>query len=520
MFIKVINWCGHALLRKDNEAAFYLEKDNWDDNYYKTRYHLHLSPRLSDDGEPVWIGEVKILKKGQRPDENFQLEAGKLDFLDFRFCSIGQSLDYYNRIARLEKDARYEILSALRDVIIFPDFKNKFENEVGLTASLFHFLDDDDDIFTLAPAIISGDYTGLNDVDTTFTFQTEGMSTPMRFEFETPENKYGDLAELQTRVCVITGSQEAIRRKVLNKLARISFASNDDRDVVREEGTLEPGTIGFTKIICLSYRQDACFTIPAIYLHEKEQIVRDLSKGLGRFVHCGNHDLEKELEESLTLFNIDDTDGRVWEDDNTSFERQPLFLKTNEDLTSEFVQAIEAIELDLAKQDLLDEIFAFMQEVPDLQFISNIDFKSLRENELQEFFEHLAGESQILFHCILNLILKITPRSLVLFDSPEASLRPTLVALLLKSIRHILYHENAVMIISTQSTTVLQETKRKNVNLLKIDGDSITVSEPEIETFGESPQTISAYLESLSPKKNSEGEEPSKETFENFHHDF
>ena len=88
MFIKVVNWSSHAILSRDTDPLFYLEKDNWDDNYFKTRYHLHLSGNLTDDGNPLWIGELKILKKGQRRDDNFQLEPGKIGFLDYRFDAL------------------------------------------------------------------------------------------------------------------------------------------------------------------------------------------------------------------------------------------------------------------------------------------------------------------------------------------------------------------------------------------------------------------------------------------------
>jgi hypothetical protein len=136
MFIRVVNWCSHAILSKDSEPAFYLEKDNWDDNYFKTRYHLHLSTNLTEDGNSLWIGEVKILRKGQRREDNFQLEPGRIDFLDFRYCSIGQSLDYYERLSRLDKDLRYQILNALRDIVIFPSIKRTLKTRMG-SKSLF-----------------------------------------------------------------------------------------------------------------------------------------------------------------------------------------------------------------------------------------------------------------------------------------------------------------------------------------------------------------------------------------------
>jgi hypothetical protein len=512
MFIKVINWCDHAILSKDAEPSFYLEKDNWDDNYYKTRYHLHLSANLTDDGNPLWIGEVKILRKGQRREDTFQLETGKLDYLDFRFCSIGESLDYYDRLARLDKDLRHKILSALRDIAIFPEFKRNFENEEGLEVSLYHFLEPDDDLFSLAPAMITGDYSSVTQSEVAFKFQIEGMKDPVAFSFELPEHKYGDPEVPQARIHVITGKEDSPKEKFLQKLAKQTFASNEDRDLLQNEGSLEPVDIGFTRIICLSYSPSITFRIPALFVHEKEQIVREMQKGVGRFIYCGNHDLEKELDESLKAFTID-TDGRVSESDLPADVN--TFFKTNEVFTAEFVHAMETIEQDLVKQDLLDDLFVFMKEVHGLQFITKVEFPRLRDDELRDFFEHLAGESQILLHAVLHLILNVSPRSLVLFNAPETYLRPTLVSFLLKYAAHLLEKQNANMIMATESVEVLCETKSRNVTILRKVGDTVEHSIPEIETFGETTETITAYLDNVH-KKNKSGDNATPETLENF----
>lgn len=513
MFIRVVNWCSHAILSKDAEPAFYLEKDNWDDNYFKTRYHLHFSGNLTEDGNSLWVGEVKILRKGQRRDDGSQLEPGRIDFLDYRFCSIGQSLDYYERLSRLDSDLRHQILSALRDIVIFPEFKKNFENEEGLEVSLYHFLDRDDDLFTLAPTMIAGDYSNLNQGDIAFKFYLEGFNGPVSFNFDVPDHKYGDPEEPRTRIHVLAGKEDTGKDRFLGKLAKIAFASNDDRDLLQNDGTLEPFNIGFNKIICLSYSPTLTFRVPALYLHEKEQLSREIQNDVGRFVYCGNHDLSRELDESLKSFNID-TDGRVWEYDIPSDEN--TFLKTNEELTVEFVKAMEAIERDLAKQDLLDDMFAFMKEVPDLQFITNVEFPTLRENELAEFFEHLAGESQVLLHAIIHFVLSITPRSLVLFNVPETYLRPTRVSLLMKCARHLLERENSVMIVATESAEIIRETKSRYVTIFRKEGDVIEIFTPPVETYGESLETLTALINGTQQPPNSQGDTSDTETLENF----
>jgi hypothetical protein len=172
MLIQVVSWCDHRILPKENEPLFYLEKDNWDDNYFKTRYHLHLSSSTADDGVPVWIGELKILKKGQGREDQTQVGLGKLDSLDARFCSIGQSLDYYERLSRLPMELRHQVLMALRDITVYPEVRDHFEGEEGYALSLMRSHVPDDDFFSMAPAIIEETFETLPSPDLTVKVQT------------------------------------------------------------------------------------------------------------------------------------------------------------------------------------------------------------------------------------------------------------------------------------------------------------------------------------------------------------
>ena len=128
MFIKVLPSSRNHDITDSGDADFYLKQDKWNDFLYETLYHLYLSGKHSKDGETIAIGEVKILKKGQTKEDVQQVKVGQLDNLDENFCSLGQSLDYYERLANIDKYLSDKLLHALRDVVIFPDYKNGFEN--------------------------------------------------------------------------------------------------------------------------------------------------------------------------------------------------------------------------------------------------------------------------------------------------------------------------------------------------------------------------------------------------------
>src|SRR5690606_30680032 len=104
---------------------------NWNDYSFYTSYYLHLSPKHTKDGEPSMIGGVKILKKGQKELEGDFINLGYINSLEDDFCSLGQSLDYYQRIAALGDDLKIKILESLNDVIFNPKIRTDFEKEEG-----------------------------------------------------------------------------------------------------------------------------------------------------------------------------------------------------------------------------------------------------------------------------------------------------------------------------------------------------------------------------------------------------
>jgi len=71
------------------------------------------------------------------------------------------------------------------------------------------------------------------------------------------------------------------------------------------------------------------------------------------------------------------------------------------------------------------------------------------------------------------------------------------------------------MIVATESPEILRETKSKYVTLFQKDGDGIEISTPEIETYGESLEGITALING-SQKNKSQGDTPHTETLENF----
>jgi hypothetical protein len=109
-----------------------LMQDKWNDYGFKTQYQLY---RSDADGSSL-VGSVKILKNGQTDTDTLQINTD-FDFLSEDYVSVGESLDYYARLTELGPEMRREILTALRDVAMHPEYEKEFSSEPGWETSLF-----------------------------------------------------------------------------------------------------------------------------------------------------------------------------------------------------------------------------------------------------------------------------------------------------------------------------------------------------------------------------------------------
>lgn len=104
---------------KSIESRFALKQDNWNDFSFQTQYHLYYNTPGEDAS---LIGAVKILRRGQTAGDDLQIQE-PFEFLSPEFCSVGTSLDYYERLNSLPASDRSLIVFALRDVAVNPDLR-------------------------------------------------------------------------------------------------------------------------------------------------------------------------------------------------------------------------------------------------------------------------------------------------------------------------------------------------------------------------------------------------------------
>jgi len=476
------------------DTRFALQKDGWDDYSFRTLYHLHFR-HGDNDTDVTYIGGVKILKKGQKADQE-QLIQEPFDKLSQDWVSVGTSLDYYQRLNELSPRRRKAIMGALNDAVAHPELVEHFKDERGWERSLFRdnedwraFLDD-------ARVLYEGNFSALADIDESFTFTPAGVEEPIKFDFSSPEpdfyfGSYRRLGPSQrktllpNRIVVLVGRNGSGKSTLLARLAHVGFASPQERATkkLKALGTLDQPSIGFMRIITISYSAFDSFVVPGLDTKELSRTAQDLASGDGRFVFCGLRDLVAEARADVEK----DAQTNSSEQDNDSEveRRTSTCLKPVEKIADEFgtlvarIRKEERVELfEAALEPLLgDPSFLDLQDQMSRLMGSSRSARSL-------FLGWSTGH-KIVLHVVASLVAYATPRSLILFDEPEAHLHPPLMAALMHSVRIVLTEVNAFCVVATHSPVLLQETLSRHVRQVRRTGKSLEVKQPTLETFGE-----------------------------------
>lgn len=471
---------------------FILQQDDWNDYSYATMYHLYLGGKHTSDKETLYIGSLKIIKKDQVNDNKKMVPLGELSILDADFCSVGGTLDYYERLASLSKKLRMELLNSLRDFTTFDYEEEGFKQEAVWIKSIMRDMDDDDDIFTLPIFILKNDYNSIPSVDLQFSFSYDEALTPLTFDFKVKSFGRKSNQSLPGRLSVLVGRNGSGKSMTLARLSKVAFSSTTDRQSssVRKTGVIIPEGLGFPKIINVSYSAFDSFQVPGLSYKEKSRLKKDIKNGTGRYIFCGIRDIVSELDILLSEYYNKD-------DDITAFtidRQQKTILKSIDVISEEFESIISSIFKNRDKLDLFTEVMDLLMEDLSFSNIARDIYGHKKKKTLLDYFSTLSTGHKFVLHSISNIILHIQKRTLVLFDEPETYLHPPLLAVLMSAIRYILEDRDAFAIIATHSPVIIQETLRENVNIISRSGDMIDFKSPDIETFGENLAMITSEV--------------------------
>jgi energy-coupling factor transporter ATP-binding protein EcfA2 len=447
-----------------------LRRDNWDDYKFKTLFDVTIT--LSTN-EAIDVGAVKILRRGQASGQT-PLEPS-FESLDDSYCSLGQSLAYYEMLQVLPDDVRSTYLLAMRDATTDASIEGRFSGENGWETSLLRF-GEARNALEAGRRLMHGEAKQVGVLSFAYEFNGDGGQLRVPFNFD-------DADHLPGRCNVLIGYNGAGKTHLLADIARVASGfgrARTDREVSRLTGA----DTTFARVVGVSYSAFDTFITPSSVVPEE--------RGEGRtelfgYVYCGLRKLDRQDSRSIV--------------DRGSAAPLPSShqLKSIEEIEHEFAVALQEAS-DRDEQRPLLTAFGLLSEEPSFGRIG-VDLRDFGRgvggDQILQDFRRLSTGHKIVVNIITQLSAHLRDRSLVLIDEPETHLHPPLMAALLKAIQSLLDAYDSFAIIATHSPVVVQEMPARYVQVVERIGDRTSVHPPAVETFGEGVGAITRQVFSL-----------------------
>lgn len=491
---KIIEKCRQdASHLSDKEIDFYLEESDWDDFGYSTLYCLHATNALTGKGKNEYLGNLRIMKKGQTKGDIHLLRKlynnNNLTFTELPdiFVSLTFSIDIFQGLNRLlNADKRKEFIQALH-LILGKDslyLKDLIEDDCFINSLLRESTLDSYGL-KRGMTLLYGEacYYNLREQSLNVTFAH--IEDPVSLEFSCIQDINSDL--LPNGIAVFIGKNGSGKSTAIYKLARLIYAEPTERFRLRDSvGVLEPNDIGVNKLFLVSYSPFDNFVLPGATDSDYKLMLSKADVKNQRFIFCGIRDIKREYEELQEIKTNDKNTDLVGD------RQKKTFLKPIDQLADEFVNSLQIIDdSDYDKSHMWSTLYKRCKQLqPALYYDMKHFFKEdSRENYIQQFHSLSTGHKFFL-HTMAHLVAFIEDDSLVLFDEPENHLHPPLLSFMMAELRTILTMYQSVMFIATHSPIILQETFAKNVYVVRKDGENATIKKPRIETYGENLSSI------------------------------
>lgn len=469
---------------------FVLAQDNWNDYSFQTLYHLSHFEFKDGKREETVIGPVKILKRGQTTSDGLLIQSD-FEKLDSDFCSVGDSLDYYERLRALGALGE-EILKSLRDVVQTPSLVDEFQDELGWAKSLFRDQRDAGSNFRyLASGIVQGHYTAEPEDQQPFSFQMPGWLSAVNIDTRSATTDVFEGPILPERVNVLVGRNGSGKSTLLSRLARLAFASTTERIAppLSDLGTMLPPGVGFPRIVTIAFSPFDNFKLPGADARNVAQIAKDMQRGVGRFAFIGLRDFAAEAEVSISDLPSSQLGQVVPDADRVNQTR----LKSISELVDDFGRFRSKINEDVSRQRVLRHALNKLK----VGLVSEewLDGPATgTEEEASAWFRQRSTGHKIAVLVIFGLVARLESRSLVLIDEPESHLHPPLLSAMMHALRHVLSEFESAALVATHSPVVVQECLAKHVHVVRREGESIAIRPVTAETFGESIGLITAQV--------------------------
>lgn len=489
MFIfKIIQKCyQNASSLPGDDADFYIELDAWDDYTYHVLYHLHATKRLTGTANE-YLGYIKFMHPGQTSMEIYALEKrmGDKPFAEVPedFVSLTFSMEVYRGLNRYVQDteARAGIVDQLHLILdkespYYEMVKNDpcFLNGVLRDTTMENFA------LQKAQSLLLAKECLYNLRKESFKFKLNNADDFISFDFTCLNDEDFVPEERKLMVpngCVVfIGGNGSGKSTAMYKLAKLMYTEIDKRrkpEYKEYIGELKPNNVGVSKMIVISYSPFDNFMLPAWDENPEESAER--------FIYCGIRDYIAECD-----LLLQEQDGKYEQSEEVILaDRQNRTqLKSIQELANEFVEQFTKLKQDSKRRTIWEEITESAEELhPELsKAMGQISFGPDDGTRIG-MFKNLSTGNKYIFHMLATIIGNIEDDSLILFDEPENHIHPPLLSFLLTAIRRVLHNYNSVVFISTHSPVIIQETFANNVYVIRRIGEGVTMTHPNIETYG------------------------------------
>jgi predicted ATPase len=405
-----------------------LVKDGWNDYGFYVLYNLTL---LKSSLEQINIGDVKILQR----NNDSTIIPKEFNELNNDFCSLGQSLEYYERLKEFFPEDYLDILNSLNDVAMNSDIALSFKGDSGFNSGLLRFGAAEKAYNEARLLLIENRKLVNDDLEFRYSVKVEGADSEHAVDIDFKKSDF-----LPFRINVLIGKNGTGKTQYLGSMV------NSISGVKYKDG-FSPYKPLFNKVISISYSLFDDFPKPAettVFSYKyiglrtnNEEIVSDERLG------------EKLKKALLKIIEKDEKQIRWFNSVNKIINLSNLGLSAFEDLSEEWIENL-----------------------------SYVNAKRLS-----------SGQSIILF-ILTELIANIEDGSLILFDEPETHLHPSAISELTNVFYSILEGYNSYAIVSTHSPIIIQDIPSKYITIFDRVGNSPIIRKLPLESFGENISTL------------------------------
>lgn len=485
----------------DDDVTFFLEENDWDDYGYKTSYHLHATKQLTG-GKPEYLGALRIMRKGQGTQEVYLLDKlyknKAFTELPPEFVSLSMDVDLYMGINRyLEtKEDRLAVVRALHLILGFDS--EYYDRSLHLDKCFNNSLLRDGS--SLDSFALKKGYALLNSSECFYDLRRESVAVKFEHVSNSIELHFtsvdsDDDPRLPNGVVVFIGKNGSGKSTAIYRLAKLMYTDPTQRFRLKKDvGEIAPSNIGVSKMFLISYSPFDNFILPTSYSKDYIKLLKAGEDVSSRFVFCGIRDIMKEEAEMEKEVGENTDEERIKR--LVADRKNKTSLKDISALADEFAAALGYVVADIGQLYSKWDVFLDSCKIHQPSLYEDIKDLGLGtpESVMKDKFMSLSTGHKFLMHTYVRLLAYLDDNCLVLFDEPENHLHPPLLSFMMTEIRSLLSDRHSVMFIATHSPVILQETFAKNVFVVRKNGNSTTITQPQIETYGANISAITSEV--------------------------